>query len=82
MAPRTAAPAAPKWTPEQLLAVKHVGPGIIGQEMHDAAQAYVKTTLGGTLGPAITSNDPKYNQAGPVKIVDGKPIFAHELAAK
>lgn len=42
-----------KWTPEELLGVKHLGPGIIGQEMYDAAQAYDIKTDGGKFGPAI-----------------------------
>lgn len=42
----------PSWTPEQLVAVKHLGPGIIGREMYEASQAYVKSTAGGILGPA------------------------------
>lgn len=74
--------ATPSWTPAQLMAVKHMGPGIIGQAMYDAAQAYVSTTNDGVFGPAIVSRDPKYNQAGPLKIVNGKPIFAHELEAE
>ena len=44
--------AVPQWTPEQLLSVKHLGPGIIGREMYEASQAYVKSTAGGILGPA------------------------------
>lgn len=46
-------PKAPTWTPEQLLAVKHLGPGIIGPEMHAAAQAYDKQTHAGKFGPAL-----------------------------
>lgn len=47
------APATPKWTPEQLLRVKHMGPALIGQEMYDAAQAYVASTGSGKFGPAL-----------------------------
>lgn len=57
---------APKWTPQQLMAVKHLGPAIIGEEMHAAAQAYVKTTSDGRFGPALLG-DPKFAQGGPVK---------------
>lgn len=46
------APAA-MWTPEQLLAHKHLGPAIIGQEMHEAAQQLVQATDGGRFGPAL-----------------------------
>jgi hypothetical protein len=62
-------PPAPKWTPAQLMAVRHMGPSMIGQEMYDAAQEYMKTTNGGIFGPALISNDPKYNQAAPKRPV-------------
>jgi hypothetical protein len=45
--------AVPQWTPEQLLAVKHLGPAIIGEAMHAAAQQYDKTTHAGKFGPAL-----------------------------
>lgn len=70
---------APKWTPEELMAVKHLGPGIIGQEKYDASQAYAATTSDGKFGPALIGV-PGYSQAGPVKIVDGKPVFAEDVA--
>lgn len=60
------------------MAARHMGPALIGQEKYDAAQAYVAKTHGGAFGPALLG-DPSASQAGPVKIVDGKPIFAHEL---
>lgn len=43
----------PTWTPEQLLAVKHLGPAIIGQAMYDAAQELAETTNNGVFGPAL-----------------------------
>jgi hypothetical protein len=57
-----AAKPAPKWTPEQLLSVKHFGPAIIGEEMHAAAQAFVQTTNDGAFGPALLG-DPAFSQA-------------------
>jgi hypothetical protein len=57
------------WTPEELLAVRHMGPGIIGEAKYKAAQAYVAQTGGGMFGPALISDDPKYNQAGPTRPV-------------
>jgi len=85
IAPRSKAPARPlatqKWTPAELLAVRNFGPAIIGEEKHAAAQAYIASTNGGLFGPALISRDPKYLQTAPVKIVDGKPVFAHELEA-
>lgn len=59
-APKTAD--APKWTPEQLMAVKHLGPAIIGAEMHAAAQAYLVRTNDGAFGPALLG-DPAFSQA-------------------
>lgn len=44
---------APQWTKEQLLAVKHLGPAIIGPEMYEAAQALAAETHGGVFGPAL-----------------------------
>lgn len=41
------------WTPEQLLAVKHLGPALIGEAMHKAALAYDRQTTGGKFGPAL-----------------------------
>jgi hypothetical protein len=76
--PAASVAAAPKWTPEDLMASRQFGPGMIGQEKYDAVQAYVAETGGGMFGPALR-NSPAHNQAGPIKIVDGKPIFAHEL---
>lgn len=69
------APDAPTWTPAELMAVRHLGPGIIGKEKHAAAQAYVSQTHGGTFGPALLGSL-EHSQAGPVKVVDGVPIFA------
>lgn len=44
---------AAEWSPEELLAVAHLGPAVIGKEMHAAAQAYVKANGPTTgLGPA------------------------------
>lgn len=42
----------PQWTPEQLKAVRHLGPGVIGQAMYEASQAYIASSAGGILGPA------------------------------
>lgn len=69
---------APRWTSAQLLAVKHLGPAIIGDDMHAAAQALVTKTHGGAFGPALLG-EPGYSQAGPTKIVDGKPVFAERI---
>lgn len=44
---------APKWTHDQLKAVRHLGPGIIGQEMYEAAQVFETETKGGMFGPAL-----------------------------
>lgn len=41
------------WTPEELLKVKHLGPGLIGKAMHDAAQALAAETDNGRFGPAL-----------------------------
>ena len=38
-----------KWTPAELLANKHLGPGIVGDEMYEACQAYDAQTSGGLL---------------------------------
>lgn len=65
----------PTWTPEQLMAVKSFGPGIIGQEMYDACQSYLRSTYGGQFGPALLGSK-AHSQAGPVKIENGKPVFA------
>lgn len=58
-APKEAAPLAaeqepvtPQWSPAELLAVAHLGPAIIGREMHAAAQAYVAKHGANALGPA------------------------------
>ena len=81
MPPKKAGAAkAPKWTPEELLSVKHLGPAIIGQEKYEASQAFVAATSSGRFGPAILGV-PGYNQAGPVKVVDGVPIFAETATA-
>jgi hypothetical protein len=63
----------PKWTVAELMAVKHLGPGIIGPEMHAASQALVEKTHDGIFGPALLG-DPAHAQGGP-KLVDGKPVF-------
>jgi hypothetical protein len=52
-----ATPAAPQWTHSQLLAVKHLGPAIIGQAMHSAAQQFEKDTKGGIFGPALLATE-------------------------
>lgn len=44
--------AAPVWTPEELVAVRHLGPAIIGPEMYAAKEAYVARHGSNTLGPA------------------------------
>lgn len=41
-----------QWTPEQLLAVRHLGPGVIGEAMYRAKEAYIASSAGGILGPA------------------------------
>lgn len=58
--------------------VRHLGPGIIGQEKFDAAQAYVTETHGGAFGPALLGSA-AHSQAGPTKIVDGRPVFAERI---
>lgn len=50
IAAETPAPVAP--TPEQLQAVAHLGPGIVGADVHAAAQAQLKATPGITLSSA------------------------------
>lgn len=80
--PPVAKPAASnpsQWSPAELLAVRHLGPAIIGQEKYDAAQAYIAVTHGGAFGPALLG-DPAFDQSGPIKVVDGVPIFAHASA--
>lgn len=57
------------------MAVKHMGPALIGQEKYDAAQAYVRSTGGGLFGPALLG-DQRFNQSGPVGFKDGIPVFA------
>lgn len=47
------APTRPRWTDDELLRVKHLGPAIIGQEMYEAAQKVNIQTAGGVLGPAV-----------------------------
>lgn len=64
--PTPKAPDAPAWTPEQLLAVKHLGPAIIGAEMHAASQALSAATNDGRFGPALLG-DPAFSQAPPAK---------------
>lgn len=44
---------APTWTREQLLAVQHLGPALIGPEMHAAAQQLAAETNHGVFGPAL-----------------------------
>lgn len=51
--PTPTAPVTPQWSPEELMKVRHLGPGIIGQAKYDAAQAYVHATNGGKFGPAL-----------------------------
>lgn len=46
------AEAPPQWSPEDLVAVAHLGPGIIGRAMYEASQAYVASSAHGILGPA------------------------------
>lgn len=43
----------PRWTVQELLSVKHLGPGILGQEMYQASQALVKENANGVFGPAL-----------------------------
>lgn len=45
--------AAPKFSVAQLLEVKDFGPGLIGQEMFDAKEAYLRDSQGGIYGPAL-----------------------------
>lgn len=45
------------WSQTELLAVKHLGPGIIGQAMYDAAQQYATETKGGVFGPALLATE-------------------------
>jgi hypothetical protein len=40
------------WTSAELLAVKHLGPGVIGEAKFRAVQAYIASSAGGVLGPA------------------------------
>jgi hypothetical protein len=47
------------WTLAQLMAVKHLGPAIIGQRMFEAAQAITKKTNGGVFGPALLGELPE-----------------------
>lgn len=51
--------AAPQWTVEELTAVQHLGPAIIGAEMYAAAQALNRRTAGGMFGPAILADSPE-----------------------
>ena len=51
-APPVAQPTESQWAPEVLVAVAHLGPGVIGKEMYAAAQAYVTSSANGVLGPA------------------------------
>jgi hypothetical protein len=69
--------ASPTWTVEELLKVRHLGPGVIGKEMFEAAQALMDATAGGKLGPAIMNHDdPASFQGGPIRIENGRPIYA------
>lgn len=43
----------PRWTTEQLMAVRHLGPALIGEEMYAAAQAVANQTGDGRFGPAL-----------------------------
>lgn len=54
-----------KWTAEELLAVKHLGPGIIGEEMYKASQAYDAQTGGGKYGPALLGIIPEAYKDNP-----------------
>ena len=49
---------APTWTREQLLAVKHLGPAIIGEAMYEASQALATETNNGVFGPALLGELP------------------------
>lgn len=75
----TAAPSVRQWTPEELMADRHLGHGMIGQEKYDAIQAYIAQTNGGHFGPALL-NSKAHSQAGPVKIENGVPVFADAAA--
>lgn len=57
--PSSEASIAPQWTTEQLLAVKHLGPAIIGQEMYEASQSLALRTNDGVFGPAILGEIPE-----------------------
>lgn len=41
------------WSHAELMEVQHLGPGIIGQAMHEAKEAYLRESQGGILGPAM-----------------------------
>lgn len=66
-APKEAAPPAapkPKYSVAELLEVKHLGPALIGQEMYDAKEAYLRDSQGGVFGPALRG---EVNEGAPVK---------------
>jgi hypothetical protein len=75
MPPRNKAksPDEPKWTQEQLLSVKHMGPAIIGQEMHEAAQKVVKETDSGRMGPAILKTNEEWEADQAAKKAESAP---------
>lgn len=43
----------PRWTIQELLANKHLGPAIIGEEMYAASQAAARENGNGVFGPAL-----------------------------
>lgn len=55
-APESEAAEVPQWTHEELKRVRHLGPAIIGEEMHRAAQVFEQETKGGIFGPALLAN--------------------------
>lgn len=54
-----AAELAQRWTRDQLMAVRHLGPAIIGREMFEAAQSLEEKTVGGVFGPALLATEPE-----------------------
>lgn len=62
-----------KWTFAELMAVKHLGPGIIGQEMYEASQKLSVQTGGGVYGPALLGIVTDQNKPAPQKTDEPKP---------
>jgi len=63
-----------QWTHAQLLAVRGLGPGIIGRKMYEASRSYVVTTNAGVFGPALLGELPDAYKDDPefVKEREGK----------